>query len=434
MLSPKPSAAYLSATSTFSADGSSRRGSGGGSDGDAGGGSGGGSGGGGGRGYSQCFSPALLSPQPITIDMPSPSFDPMLEHFLRPLEEMTACACVMERAARGKAFRVLVEEGNVLLLVAERRHRDFEISAADGTRIATLHRVRRRQFALRRATMSTSMDPELAAIVLGDKEVPNAPSRPKLNHLRVATVRPTPSLAELIDRVGALDVSDHAAAHAEGGSGGSGAHADANGVTSGVGGVGGGVGGGIGGGSVGGVGDSAAQGTACNGVSPAGMAGRPSATVFFPPEPSPLYTRMLGRPNGELLAALLNEGAKGGAADGSLMFLESRLPEWDDQNCLLTLDYPPGRANHASVQNFQLQPPAPPPPPPGATAEQIAAAARAAQLAHESATDDDAAFNATLVHGLMQQTDALDTFSLDMHHPLSPLLAFAICLASQDWE
>ena len=30
------------------------------------------------------------------------------------------------------------------------------------------------------------MDPELAAIVLDDKEVPNAPSRPRLNHLRGA--------------------------------------------------------------------------------------------------------------------------------------------------------------------------------------------------------------------------------------------------------
>ena len=44
------------------------------------------------------------------------------------------------------------------------------------------------------------------------------------------------------------------------------------------------------------------------------------------------------------------------------------------------------------------------------------------------------AFTAALVHGLMQETGALETFSLDMRHPLSPLIAFAICLAAQDWE
>ena len=39
-----------------------------------------------------------------------------------------------------------------------------------------------------------------------------------------------------------------------------------------------------------------------------------------------------------------------------------------------------------------------------------------------------------LVHGLMHETEALETFSLDVRHPLSPLLAFATCLAAQDWE
>jgi hypothetical protein len=105
--------------------------------------------GGGGSGGSRASS--LLSPQPVAIDMPSPSFDPMLEHFIRPFEAGTMCACVLERAARGKAFRVLLEEGNVLLLVAERRYRDFEIASADGTRVATLHRAARGQFVLRRA-------------------------------------------------------------------------------------------------------------------------------------------------------------------------------------------------------------------------------------------------------------------------------------------
>jgi hypothetical protein len=36
--------------------------------------------------------------------------------------------------------------------------------------------------------------------------------------------------------------------------------------------------------------------------------------------------------------------------------LNSRLPRWDDSKQLLTLDYPPGRASIASVQNFQLAP------------------------------------------------------------------------------
>ena len=61
----------------------------------------------------------ILSPMPVAIDMPSPSFDPLLEHFLRPLDPQTMCACILERTARGKMFRMLVEDGNVLLLVGE---------------------------------------------------------------------------------------------------------------------------------------------------------------------------------------------------------------------------------------------------------------------------------------------------------------------------
>ena len=69
---------------------------------------------------------------PLAIDMPSPSsFDPMLEHFLRPLDDDgTCCACLMERTSGGKAFRMFLEEGNVELLAAERRYRDFEVHAS----------------------------------------------------------------------------------------------------------------------------------------------------------------------------------------------------------------------------------------------------------------------------------------------------------------
>ena len=51
-----------------------------------------------------------------------------------------------------------------------------------------------------------------------------------------------------------------------------------------------------------------------------------------------------------------------------------------------------------------------------------------------STEPDDAAFCAALVHGMIRETEALDTFSLDFRHPLSSLLAFAVCLAAQDWE
>ena len=46
--------------------------------------------------------------------MPSPgTFDPMLEHFLRPLEPAAGlCSCALERTG-GKTFRMMLEEGNV---------------------------------------------------------------------------------------------------------------------------------------------------------------------------------------------------------------------------------------------------------------------------------------------------------------------------------
>ena len=345
---------------------------------------------------------AMLSPQPIAIDMPSPSFDPLLEHFLRPLESSTApVACLLERAARGKAFRMLVEEGNVLLLVAERRYRDFELSAADGTRVATLHRVRKGHFVLRRANPDVA-DPELAAIVLGDREVARAPSRPRLNHMRLAAVRPEPSLAQLMEQATLADRGHPIDAPA---------------------------GGAAGGGAAGG-GRPLTPRTAVDGGAAYGFAAAAAVAE------SPVYGRLMGRPAGELLAAL---AADAPPAHPTLLVLESRLPSWDEPQQLLTLDYPPGRASLASVQNFQLLPP----PPVGGGAAGSAtgggggggrAIDGCCQQEDMCTEPDDAAFCAALVHGMIRETEALDTFSLDFRHPLSSLLAFAVCLAAQDWE
>ena len=345
---------------------------------------------------------SILSPQPVILDMPSPSFDPLLEHFLRPLDAQTMCACVLERAARGKAFRLLVEEGNVLLLIAERRYRDFEILGADGSRVATLHRAKRSCFVLRRATPSKSNDPELAAFVLGDREVRNAPSRPRLNHMRVAAVRPAASLSDLMDRL-AVNSSTSASAAANANAG-SGAESSSGGGSS-----------------------SCSSG----GAAAAERLKQQQCAVSLLPAPSPQYTRVLGRPAGELLAAL-HPGAPQ-LSDPSLLLLESRLPVWDEVNHLLTLDYPPGRANLASVQNFQLLPQ-----PSAGTPQDLTDPTgdydRRSSDPRSPKEPDDAAFCATLVHGLMSESEALETFSLDLRHPLSPLLAFAACLAAQDWE
>jgi hypothetical protein len=61
---------------------------------------------------------------------------------------------------------------------------------------------------------------------------------------------------------------------------------------------------------------------------------------------SPL-ARELGRPEGELLAALLPPDE---AQSSEIMRVDSRLPAWDEAARLLTLDYPPGRASCASVR------------------------------------------------------------------------------------
>ena len=349
----------------------------------------------------QLLSPVapLLSPVPVAIDMPSPSFDPLLEHFLRPLDEHTMCACVLERAARGKAFRMLLEDGNVLLLLAERRYRDFEIAASDGSRIATLHRAHHGRFVLRRATMSGTAPPELAAIVLDECEVANAPSRPRMNHMRlVAGQCGTPPLGALSisaemsrsARPGADDASATAAGESHVITGQIDARTGQIDLRS--------------------PRSSSDLSIAMDGLA---LAQSEAAVVAAGLGGGPLYSRAIGRSAGELLGALA-DGAP--PPSSSLLVLESRLPTWDENASLLTLDFPPDRASLASVQNFQLVP---------LGSEAAAAAAAAAQ--------DSLAFSAALVHGLIGEAAGLDTFSLDVRPPLSPLLAFAACLAAQDW-
>jgi hypothetical protein len=242
-----------------------------------------------------------------------------------------------------------------------------------------------------RARSSVNADPEMLAVVLGDREVVGAPSRPRLNHMRVVAAKPTPTLADLIDSM-SLSPGDSSSGE-----------------------------------------QVASKPTPPSEVAP--TAGPPHSGVsgdgpnslgavsgeHRPAEPSPVYTRMLSRPAGSLLAALQQSDAPS-SSSSALLYFESRLPEWDESQQLLTLDYPPERANLASVQNFQLLPSWPRDD--AVTVEQL----------DDDGEEVDSAFNATLVHGLIEETGSLETFSLDMRYPLSPLLAFAICLSAQDWE
>jgi len=127
--------------------------------------------------------------------------------------------------------------------------------------------------------------------------------------------------------------------------------------------------------------------------------------------------QQFGRPTGHLLSVLRGQMSCGAAR---VEELNSRLPRWDDSKQLLTLDYPPGRASIASVQNFQLAPQvqsAPISTQPGSSSSRRARGSRA-----------------SLVHGLLVTSPEMDTFSLDFRAPLSPLIAFAACLAAQDWQ
>lgn len=149
---------------------------------------------------------------------------------------------------------------------AQRRYRDFEISSADGSRIATLHRVRHGVFVLRRASSAGSAHPELAAVTLGERQVIDAPSRPALNHMRLAAGRLTlnhgaggDGLAHDL-HVARIDSSDDAAAALD--------RLD--------------------------LGQSSAH----------SVASRDAASVAALGLGGPIYSKMLARPAGELLKAL----------------------------------------------------------------------------------------------------------------------------------
>ena len=87
----------------------------------------------------------------------------------------------------------------------------------------------------------------------------------------------------------------------------------------------------------------------------------------------------------------------------TVRIMQTRQPVWDEKKSLLTLDFPQGRANLASHQNFQLS-----------------------RNMHGDGL--------TLVHGLMSQEGTVERFSLDFWEPLSPLVALCACLASQEWR
>ena len=289
-------------------------------------------------------SPTPLTPLPIAIDMPSPgSFDPLLEHFLQPLEpEAGMCRCTFERPRAGGrgALRMCAEEGNVPLLSAERAGRTVWISGSDGTRFASMH-AEAGGHALRSVNAPPAA-PEVAAFLLGEREldVPASMQRPRVNWMLVATPR----------------------------------------------------------------------------VEDSGLAAPPNV-------------KALGRPPGELLGALRQLAAAPELPTRPLQDLQlwqSRLPVWDAERELLTLDFPPGRATLASVQNFQLVDAIPPE---GGGDDDDAAAAPPTPT---SAASDEGP-EPLLVHGQTAEGDAHETFSLDFSAPLSPLLALAACIAAQDW-
>merc|ERR1740124_1041242 len=129
---------------------------------------------------------ARLTPKPVAIDMPSPaSFDPLLEHFLRAVEPSAGtCACLFERGDGGKTIRMVLEQGNVPLLQAERSWSAYSILAADGTRIASLSRSSKG--AVLMALSLPSARAELAVYRLSECQLKHVPSKPTLNRMQLA--------------------------------------------------------------------------------------------------------------------------------------------------------------------------------------------------------------------------------------------------------
>eukprot|EP00965_Chrysotila_dentata_P237417 6201899-Pleurochrysis_carterae.AAC.2 len=217
----------------------------------------------------------------------------------------------MVRYKGGKHFDLMLEEGNVLLLSAKRKGKEFCLSLPDSTPLAHLQRPSRRAFVLQADSKHngpSGIEPELSRFLLDELTLNNVPSEPQINTV-----------------------------------------------------------------------------TMTMGQSPVIATGN-------------IYTS-LARPGAELETAL---HAKPNAVASSITRLHSRRPLWNDQKELLTLDYPPGRAIEASVQNFQL-------------------------------CDETEEPSVVLVHGLIREEDNEEHFSLDFCSPLSTLQAFAAALAVQEW-
>ena len=215
-------------------------------------------------------SPTPLTPLPIAIDMPSPGlFDPLLEHFLQPLEpEAGMCCCTFERPRRAGAARC----GCAPRRATCRCSAPSAPAAPSGSRLRR-HAVRvdARRGGRPRAALGERAPaaPEVAAFLLGERE-----------------------LDARVDAAAARQLDARR--------------------------------------------DAARRGQRAGGAAerqgarpPAGRAARSAAPA---------------RRRAELPTRPLQD----------LQLWQSRLPVWDAERELLTLDFPPGRATLASVQNFQL--------------------------------------------------------------------------------
>ena len=141
---------------------------------------------------------------------------------------------------------------------------------------------------------------------------------------------------------------------------------------------------------------------------------------------APPNGKALGRPPGELLGRCASSPPRPSCRHARRTCGSGSRGRWDAERELLTLDFPPGRATLASVQNFQRVDAIPPE---GGGEDDADAAAPPTPT---SAASDEGP-EPLLVHGQTAEGDAHETFSLDFSAPLSPLLALAACIAAQDW-
>mmetsp|Transcript_19648 Transcript_19648/g.59561 ORF Transcript_19648/g.59561 Transcript_19648/m.59561 type:complete len:329 (-) Transcript_19648:415-1401(-) len=278
-----------------------------------------------------------LTPQPVVIEMPSPgSFDPVFEQFLRPPLTLDACNCLLERSKSGKDFLMMLEEGNVPLIRATKKGRNFTLSAADGTIFATLDYEAGRRgdsgcYLLHGTSTSIGMAgnaPCVAGFILGEAEL---------------GVAGNPTVNTMILGAGLPDSDWSPNLH---------------------------------------------------GAPLASILGRSDAQM----------TSMLMAHQADWQPDCSDEQRAIPPIPPSMLVLRSRCPSWNAERDLLTLDFPKGRALLASHQNFQLE------------------------------SNDDSGKGLALVRGLMESKGGVDRFSLDFAAPLSPAVALAACLCSEEWQ